>query len=69
MIEVSRRSPITGTISTMLLDITVSQLTLWEGGEGYIQNVMPNLNTNEREFLISGCTEEDWINLFGEDDE
>jgi hypothetical protein len=69
MIEVSRRSPITGTISTMLLDITVSQLTLWEGGEGYIQNVMPNLNKHEREFLISGCTEEDWINLFGEDDE
>jgi hypothetical protein len=53
----------------MLLDITVSQLTLWEGGEGYIQNVMPNLNKHEREFLISGCTEEDWINIFGEDDE
>jgi hypothetical protein len=69
MIEVSRRSPITGTINTMLLDITISQLTLWEGGEGYIQNVMPNLNKHEREFLISGCTEEDWINLFGEDDE
>ena len=69
MIEVSRRSPITNTISTMLLDITVSQLTLWEGGEGYIQNVMPNLDYHEREFLISGCTKEDWINVFGEDDD
>ena len=53
----------------MLLDITLSQLTLWESGEGYIQNVMPNLNTNEREFLISGCTKEDWIKIYGEDDD
>ena len=30
MLEVSRRSPITGVISTMLLDITASQLELWE---------------------------------------
>mgnify|MGYP003641530456 FL=1 len=69
MIEVSRRSPITGTISTMLLDITTPQLESWESGEGYIQNVMPNLDYHEREFLISGCTKEDWINVFGEDDD
>ena len=48
MLEVSRRSPITGVISTMLLDITAPQLELWEGGEGYIQNVMPNLDYHER---------------------
>jgi len=69
MIEVSRRSPITGIINIMLLDITVLQLTLWEYGEGYIQNVMPNLNKHEREFLISGCTKEDWIKIYGEDDD
>jgi len=40
---------------------------LWEGGEGYIQNVMPNLDYHEREFLISGCTKQDWINIYGED--
>jgi hypothetical protein len=69
MIEVSRRSPITGTISTMLLDITTPQLESWESGVGNIQNVMPNLDKHEREFLISGCTKEDWINVFGEDDD
>ena len=68
MIEVSRRSPITGTISTMLLDITTPQLESWESGEGYIQNVMPNLDYHEREFLISGCTKEDWIKIYGEDE-
>jgi len=30
---------------------------------------MPDLNNHEREFLISGCTKEDWINLYGEDDD
>ncbi len=69
MLKIKRESPLTGKTNFMLLDITISQLELWESGEGYIQNVMPNLNTNEREFLITGCTEEDWINLFGEDDE
>tara|TARA_R110001583_G_C5332958_1_gene378545 strand:+ start:302 stop:508 length:207 start_codon:yes stop_codon:yes gene_type:complete len=68
MLEVSRRSPITGVISTMLLDITASQLELWESGEGYIQNVMPTLDKHEREFLISGCTKEDWIKIYGEDE-
>jgi len=61
MIEVSRRSPITGVISTMLLES-------WESGVGNIQNVMPTLDKHEREFLISGCTKEDWINIYGEDE-
>ena len=68
MLEVSRRSPITGVISTMLLDITTPQLESWESGEGYIQNVMPTLDKHEREFLISGCTKEDWIKIYGEDE-
>jgi len=53
----------------MLLDITLPQLESWESGVGNIQNVMPNLDHHEREFLISGCTKEDWINIFGEDDD
>ena len=69
MLKIKRRSPVTSLFNTMLLDITISQLTLWESGEGYIQNVMPNLDKHEREFLISGCTKEDWIILFGEDDD
>jgi hypothetical protein len=68
MLEVARRSPITGTMNTTPLDITASQLELWEDGEGLIQDIMPNLNKHEREFLISGCTKEDWINLYGEDE-
>ena len=52
----------------MLLDITLPQLESWESGVGNIQNVMPTLDHHEREFLISGCTKEDWIKIFGEDE-
>ena len=69
MLEVARRSPITGKMNTMLLYISISQFQSWKGGEGLIQDIMPDLNNHEREFLISGCTKEDWINLYGEDDD
>ena len=68
MLEVARRSPITGKMNTMLLYISISQFQSWKDGEGLIQDIMPDLNKHEREFLISGCTKEDWINLYGEDE-
>ena len=52
----------------MDLDITDDQLKAWEGGE-LIQNVMPDLTVEEREFLISGNTAEDWNKMFPEGDD
>ena len=68
MLEVERKSPLTGKMNTMSLYISISQLLSWERKEGLIQDIMPDLNKHEREFLISGCTKEDWINLCGEDE-
>ena len=50
----------------MDLDITHDQLNKWRLG-ALIQDVMPHLTPGEREFLISGCTPDDWDSLF--DDE
>jgi len=69
MLKIERRSPLTGKMNTMSLYISISQLLSWERKEGLIQDIMPDLNNHEREFLISGCTKEDWINLYGEDDD
>lgn len=49
----------------MDLDITNEQLQRWKDGE-LIQNVMPNLTPAEREFLITGYTQDDWDVMFGE---
>lgn len=61
---ITKRSPVTGVDNTMDLDITHDQLLAWQRGE-LIQNAMPNLSADEREFMISGCTKADWNQLFG----
>ena len=61
--KVSRMNPLTGKINVMELSVTTGQLNDWQNGE-LIHNVMPNLTTDEREFLISGHTPESWEQLF-----
>lgn len=68
MIEVTRVSPITGRSLTRMMDITQDQWFLWQHGE-LIQRAMPHLSDNDREWLMSGCTPEDWEEMFsGEED-
>lgn len=66
---ITRRSPLTGKDNTMDLPITQDQLDRWMRREGLIQNIMPELTADQREFLISGCTPDDWDTLFPSDDE
>jgi len=60
---ITRTSVTTGKTTTMDLDITEEQVSRWENGE-LIQNVMPHLSMEEREFMISGMLESEWIELF-----
>ena len=46
-----------------IVTIELSQYEEWRGGRP-IQQVMPELNSNEREFLISGMTPAMWDNLY-----
>ena len=67
--EVTRRSPVTGKINTMELDITDAQLYKYYTG-ALIQEAFPHLTADEREFFKTGTTAEDWDQMFGtEDDE
>tara|TARA_B110000444_G_C18670448_1_gene514963 strand:+ start:196 stop:438 length:243 start_codon:yes stop_codon:yes gene_type:complete len=45
--------------------IEIAQYTSWKKGE-FIQQVMPELSSEDREFLISGMTPAMWDNIFGE---
>lgn len=62
--KITKQSPVTGKMNTLELDITPEQYTEWQRG-ALIQNAMPNLTPDEREFLISGSTATDWNTLFG----
>ena len=62
--KVIKTSQITGIIREMELDITEEQIMKYEAG-ALVQDAFPNLTTTEREFLITGVTEEEWNEFFG----
>ena len=62
--KLSAKSPVTGKYNVREIAITVEQLSRWRAGEK-LQNVAPELSPEDREFIISGCTPEDWETLFG----
>ena len=49
----------------MDIPVTLAQIETWKGGE-LIQRAMPNLSPDEREFLMTGITADEWENTFGE---
>lgn len=62
--QITKASRISGTISTMDLDITSEQWARIEAGIELIQNIVPHLSSDEREFLITGITPQEWDKLF-----
>jgi hypothetical protein len=64
--KVAIRSLVSGAMNHMNLDVTQEQLDCWENGE-LVQNVMPHLSADEREFLISGCTPAEFESLWPEE--
>jgi hypothetical protein len=63
---VKRKSIFTGVETELELPVTQPQIDSWRNG-ALIQNVFPNLTPGQREFLISGATEEEFDRLFPED--
>jgi hypothetical protein len=62
---IERESPLSGNKNVLDIPVTLEQITAWKGGE-LIQRAMPNLSADEREFLMTGITAEEWENNFGE---
>jgi hypothetical protein len=66
--KVTRTSQATGITREVELDITDEQIMKYEEGV-LIQNAFPNLTPSEREFLMTGITEDEWKDIFGGFDE
>jgi hypothetical protein len=56
---IQRRSILTGKSTVREMNVTEEQLHLWESGV-VIQKAMPHLSKEDREFLISGITTDEW---------
>jgi len=57
----------TGIERTLDLPITEAQLSEWEAGT-LIQKAMPELSADEREFVMTGVTAQEWATEFGDED-
>ena len=61
--KIERTSAHSGITRTLDLDVTLEEYASWKGGE-LIQNAMPRLNADEREFIMTGITAEEWEEMF-----
>lgn len=65
--KITRTSMLTGKTRTLDLDVTPQELAKWKAGI-LIQDAMPLLNDDEREFVKTGITAEEWDATFGDED-
>jgi len=61
---ITKKSMFSGQAHTMDLPVTRAQLDRWQGGE-LIQDVFPFLSRSEREFIVTGTTQDEWDQEFG----
>jgi hypothetical protein len=61
--KITRTSRLTGKTSVMDLKITQAQLDAWVDGM-LIQDAMPQLPPEHREFLMTGITPAEWNEMF-----
>ncbi len=61
--QITRTSRLTGKTSVMDLNLTQAELDAWVDGM-LIQDAMPQLSAEEREFLMTGITPAEWDSVF-----
>jgi hypothetical protein len=65
---ITRTSLLTGLVHTQDLPVTEADLARWQAG-ALIQVVFPALTAAQREFLLTGSTQDEWETYIVEDTE
>lgn len=58
--KITRVSTITGAVHAKEINVTNEQLIEWQRGDKLIQDVMPSISADDREFIMSGITPTEW---------
>lgn len=66
---ITRKSLASGIERTRELDIDPVAYAKWESGELLIQKAFPHLSLDDREFILTGCTSEEWNEMTRVDDD
>jgi len=62
--KIVRTSRVSAETNVMEIDVTREQIAQWEGGM-LIQDAMPNITSDEREFIMTGITPQEWDSMMG----
>lgn len=65
---IKRTSIVSGITREKELAVTLNDFKRIEAGE-HIQNVLPHLNDDEREFILTGITSDEWDALFSDEND
>lgn len=68
---VTKTSQVTGKTNTMDINVTIAQLDridIRSYTKELIQDIVPDISKEEREFLMTGITPDEWKNMFGDDE-
>lgn len=57
--RIARKSQLTGKVRIQTLDVTPEEMTAWCHGT-YAQDAFPRLDADEREFIMTGITADEW---------
>ena len=67
-VRVYKQSCITGKHHSMVLPTRQCELEHWEENMTLVQDAFPHFTPDQREFLISGSTPDEWNELFSEEE-
>lgn len=66
--KISMKSILTGKTHIRDLPITEAQYARYHAGAELIQDILPHLTPADREFLMTGITDEEWALAMGPDE-
>ena len=69
MTEFTRKSMISGMFNTREISISYEEYDAYLKSGALIQNYFPHLTDSEREFLLTGITDEEWDEVMTEHEE
>ena len=64
--KITKTSILSGKTRTKEINVNQSQIDRWVAGM-LIQDAMPNVSVDEREFIMTGSTPEEWDSTFNEE--
>ena len=66
--QITRTSPVSGITRSLEIPCTEEQMAAYKDG-ALIQIAFPDLTADQREFILTGITKDEWDTLFKETDE